>query len=75
MVKLYPVIQHISTLRRVKLSEEQDTENIAPLESRELGAKRDEIAKEKLIKDIAYYKSLGLSLDEVVDMIKRHYGD
>lgn len=48
---------------------------VAPLETRELSSKRDEIVLEKLKKDIRYYKSLGLSLDEVIDMIKRNYYD
>lgn len=48
---------------------------VAPLETRELSSKRDEIVKEKLKKDIEYYKSLGLSLDEVIDIIRRHYDE
>ena len=39
----------------------------------ELETKRGEIALEKLVKDIAYYKSLGLSLDELVALIRRYY--
>lgn len=48
---------------------------VAALETRELSSKRNEIVKEKLKKDIEYYKSLGLSQGEVIDMIKKHYDD
>lgn len=48
---------------------------VAPLETRELSSKRDEIVKDKIIKDIDYYKALGLSLDELISMIKRHFND
>lgn len=41
----------------------------------ELNTKRGELAQEKLKKDIAYYKSLGLSLDELQKLIRQHYED
>ena len=39
----------------------------------ELKTKRGELALEKLVKDIAYYKSLGLSMEELVALIRRYY--
>ena len=41
----------------------------------ELSAKRGELAEEKLKKNIEYYKALGLSLEELIDLVKQHYGD
>ncbi len=35
--------------------------------------KRDEMVIEKLKKDIAYYKELGLSLSELINLISCHY--
>jgi GntR family transcriptional regulator len=46
---------------------------VAPLQRRDLDSKRDTLAVDKLKKDIAYYKSLGLSLDELVELIRRYY--
>jgi len=46
---------------------------VAPLKSTDLSDKRDEMAREKLKKDIAYYKSLGLSADELIELIKRFF--
>ena len=48
---------------------------VASLESRELDSKRDQIVRDKLQKDIAYYKSLGISLDQLTELIKEHFGD
>ncbi|MEL7602014.1 MAG: GntR family transcriptional regulator [Bacillota bacterium] len=39
----------------------------------ELDAKRGELAEEKLKKDIEYYKSLGLTLEELVELVRRYY--
>ena len=39
----------------------------------DLETKRSELAEEKLKKDIAYYKSLGLSLNELQEMIRQNY--
>ena len=39
----------------------------------ELATKRGELAEEKLKKDIGYYKSLGLSLEELQELIRRFY--
>lgn len=47
---------------------------VAPMQPSELDVKRDEMAIEKLKKDIAYYKSLGLSLSEILKLVKIYYG-
>ncbi|MDD5017227.1 MAG: GntR family transcriptional regulator [Eubacteriales bacterium] len=46
---------------------------VAPLLPDELGSKRNVLAYEKLKKDIEYYKVLGLSLSDILDLIKRCY--
>lgn len=46
---------------------------VADLSARELSKKRDLLIKEKMTKDIKYYKELGLSISEVVDLIKSLY--
>jgi Predicted transcriptional regulators len=48
---------------------------VAPLAPNALDAKRAALANEKLAKDIEYYKTLGLSLDEILAMIKQNYGE
>lgn len=47
---------------------------VAPLKPGDLDVKRNDMAQEKIKKDIAYYKSLGLTLPDVIELIKRHYG-
>ena len=47
---------------------------VAPLQRNELDGKRNEMAIEKLKKDIAYYKSLGLSLSDIIQLVKEYYG-
>ena len=44
---------------------------MAPLLPGELDCKRNELVYEKLKKDIAYYKTLGLSLSDMIELIKR----
>ena len=46
---------------------------VAPLKASDLGSKRDDLAAERLKKDIGFYKGLGLSLDELVALIRRYY--
>ncbi len=48
---------------------------VAPLKPGELVNKRTEMAKEKLGKDVEYYKTLGLSLEEMIEMIREKYQD
>lgn len=45
---------------------------VAPRQG-ELKGKQGELAEEKLRKEIAYYKSLGLSLEELQALVKRYY--
>ncbi len=46
---------------------------VAPLKSADLSDKRDEMARERLKRDIEYYKSLGLSVDELIGMIQKYF--
>jgi DNA-binding transcriptional regulator YhcF (GntR family) len=71
--------RHFRSVRRHELP---DNETIflkgcfvASLAPNALDAKRSALANEKLAKDVEYYKTLGLSLDEIVALIKRNYGD
>lgn len=47
---------------------------VAPLPKEKLADKRNALASEKMLKDIEYYKSLGLSLDEVQELLKKKFG-
>ena len=47
---------------------------VAPLLQDGPDSKRIELAAEKLKKDIEYYKNLGLSLSELIELIRRYYG-
>ncbi len=46
---------------------------VAPLTMHDLKNKRNDMAVEKMKKDAAYYKELGLSLDEVLRLFSKHY--
>jgi GntR family transcriptional regulator len=46
---------------------------VAALLPNALDAKRSQLASEKLTKDMEYYKTLGLSMEEIVTMIKQFY--
>lgn len=46
---------------------------VAHLPANELNNKRDRLIEEKLTKDIEYYKSLGLSMPDLVQLIRRYY--
>lgn len=46
---------------------------VARLKAAELSGKRDEMALEKLRKDIEYYKTLGLSMEELIRLIRMYY--
>ena len=41
----------------------------------DLAGKQNKMAVEKLKKDIAYYKSLGLSLSDFIALVKEHWED
>lgn len=47
---------------------------VAPLPEEKLADKRNTLASEKMLKDIEYYKSLGLSLGEVQELLKKKFG-
>lgn len=46
---------------------------VAPLKAAELSGKREEMALERLKKDIEYYKTLGMSVEELVELIRCYY--
>ena len=46
---------------------------VSPLKPSMLDEKRSQLARDKLSKDMEYYKTLGLSLDEIIDLLKRDY--
>lgn len=48
---------------------------VAPLHAEERDIKRDHLVSSKLVKDIAYYRSIGLSKKELLDLIELHYDD
>lgn len=47
---------------------------VAPLQSRDLDKKRDALVFERLHKDLAYYRTLGLSKPDFIRLVERHYG-
>ncbi len=46
---------------------------VAPLGPTDLESKRNELVLEKLKKDISYYKKIGLSLRELLALIRDHF--
>ena len=46
---------------------------VAPLPSLSLEQKRDALAEEQFKKDMAYYRTLGLSREELVRLVERWY--
>ena len=42
---------------------------VAEIKSQEMAEKRDHLAKEQMLKDISYYKELGLSKEELIHLI------
>lgn len=48
---------------------------VSSLPLKELDNKRNSLVYEKVKKDIEYYKTLGLSMLDVVELIKRYYDD
>ncbi|PKN97896.1 MAG: GntR family transcriptional regulator [Chloroflexi bacterium HGW-Chloroflexi-4] len=46
---------------------------VTPLQPNALDEKRSQLASEKMAKDMDYYKTLGLSLDEIIAMLKKDY--
>jgi GntR family transcriptional regulator len=48
---------------------------VAELSKDELTSKRDDLVTVKMVKDIAYYKEIGLSLPEIVEAIEKLYNE
>jgi len=46
---------------------------VAPLSPNKLIHKRDGIALEKIKKDLEYYRGLGLSLSQIIELIQENY--
>ncbi|MBN2354404.1 MAG: GntR family transcriptional regulator [Spirochaetales bacterium] len=46
---------------------------VAPFKPRDLESKRNKLVLAKLKKDVAYYKELGLSLQQLLKLIRSHY--
>ena len=46
---------------------------VADLSAGDISDKRSAMLEEKLKKDIEYYKSLGLTLEDIIKAIKKHY--
>jgi GntR family transcriptional regulator len=44
---------------------------VAPLPGQALLSKRDDLVRDKLLRDIAYYQSVGLTRAELIDLIGR----
>lgn len=47
---------------------------VAPLPEAALADKRNALAAEKLKKEMAYYKSLGFTMEELIELVRRQYG-
>ena len=48
---------------------------VAPLHRNDIDEKRDAMVMDRLHKDIAYYKALGLNKQDFIKLIDRHYND
>ena len=46
---------------------------VAPLPTTELDRKRDGLVLDRLRKDLEYYRSLGLSKEDVVELVEKHF--
>ena len=46
---------------------------VSDLTSRDLNRKREDLMRDKMKKDIVYYKELGISLEDIVESIKKLY--
>lgn len=46
---------------------------VAPLPQAKLNDKRNTLASEKMVKDVEYYKALGLTLTEIEELLKRSF--
>ena len=48
---------------------------VADLSARDIIDKRSTIVEEKIKKEVEYYKSLGLTLNEIIAAVKKYYGE
>ena len=48
---------------------------VAEMHAEDLDSKRNQFVRERLMKDIHYYKSLGFSKSDIIELIKRYYDD
>ncbi|MDD3242948.1 MAG: GntR family transcriptional regulator [Eubacteriales bacterium] len=46
---------------------------VAPLHLHERAGKRDDLVAERLQKDLAYYRGLGLSRQEMLELVEKYY--
>jgi GntR family transcriptional regulator len=46
---------------------------VAPLPSARLADKRNEMVSQKMAKDVEYYRSLGLTEEEIVELMRKFY--
>lgn len=46
---------------------------VADFSACELASKRSTLLAEKMEKDMAYYQSLGLTMQEIIEAVKKHY--
>ena len=48
---------------------------VADLSAGDIEGKRSALLEEKIEKDIEYYRSLGLTLDEIIEAVRKYYGE
>ena len=48
---------------------------VADLSAGDIEGKRSALLEEKMEKDIEYYKSLGLTLEEIIEAVRKYYGE
>lgn len=48
---------------------------VADLSAGDIEGKRSALLEEKMEKDIEYYKSLGLTLDEIIEAVRKYHGE
>lgn len=48
---------------------------VAPLHKNQLAAKQMSLARVKMEKDVAYYRSLGISADDIIALVREAYDD
>ena len=46
---------------------------VAELTKKEIAQKRGEMVNERFAKEVAFYKGLGVSLEEMIEIIKKYY--